>query len=458
MNKTTDGKTKVVNAFQDLVKTVYPNLRMLGNHSYSEDSLKNVIRSGQDDLFGTDDNTISEAESEVLNYINRRKKQSERTSLIDLKNHFSRKPYGWYPNALWTVTARLYKRSKIELKQNSNLLEDESVLNAMLNSANYGLTLLEPQDDIDPRLVKNLKQTYTDAFNEGCSYNEAKDVAGAFKDKLKEMLVEINQLLMQKKEYPFLSGLDDFSEKLEKLTKKEYAYFLKNLPDFEDDLLDNKESLLDPVKRFWNGEQKTIYDDIKNFVGSNTANIGYVEGDEFDTLKTLINSHTPYKGNSIQLAKASKDSLTKKVLDAIIKEKEIAVAAIEKVLADLQGKYEFKGLDSTDKVKVLKPIQNELSQLEKLKIIAVIRDVKRKVEEELYNDQLNLMMSLSQLPDPGDDNNVINDPPVHYISKSNIKVDFSKTELKTEEDVDEYIAAFSKALKEHIKNNRRISL
>jgi len=456
MNKTTDGKTKVVNAFQDLVKIAYPNLRMLGKHIYSEESLKNVIYSKQDDLFGADDSTISEAESEVLNFINRRKKQSERTSLIELKNHFSRKPYGWYLNALWTITARLYKRGKIELVQNSNLLDDGSVLNALLNSSNYNYTLLEPQAEIDPRLVKELKQTYADAFNETCPHKEAKDVANAFKIKLAEMLVEINQLLMQKKDYPFLSSLETLSNILEKLTKKEYNYFLTSLSAFEDDLLDHKEKLLDPIKRFWNGEQKNIYDDIKKLVESNTANIGYVEGDEFDTLKTLIHSSTPYKGDGVQLAKAAKDSLTKKVMEAIKKEKEIAVESTKKVLADLQGNYEFNELDVYRQEQVLKPVQEKLSELEESRFIAVIRDIAHIVKDELYNQQLNLIVQLSKPEDSG--NGDVKEPPAHYISLSNIKVNFPKTELKTEEDVDEYIETLRKKYKEHIKKNRRISL
>jgi hypothetical protein len=47
---------------------------------------------------------------------------------------------------------------------------------------------------------------------------------------------------------------------------------------------------------------------------------------------------------------------------------------------------------------------------------------------------------------------------VHYINKNNIKPAFSKTELKSEQDVDEYVEAYRKALKEQIKNNRRIQL
>ncbi|MEZ5055502.1 MAG: BREX system P-loop protein BrxC [Saprospiraceae bacterium] len=164
VGNTADGKTKVINAFQDLVKLAYPNLRMLGNVLFIEDMVKEAMRSKQDDLFGSDDQTMSEAESEVFNLIIRRKKQSERTSISDLRDHFSKKPYGWYLNAILYMAARLYKRGKIEARQDSNLLSDEDFLGNLLNNRTFSNTLLEPQIDFDQRLVKRLKDVYQDFF------------------------------------------------------------------------------------------------------------------------------------------------------------------------------------------------------------------------------------------------------------------------------------------------------
>ena len=200
ISATTDGKSKVIKGFQILVKTVYPNLRMLGNHLYSEETIRNIILSTQDDLFGTDDNTISEAENELINIINRRKGQSDRTSLNDLKTHFGLKPYGWYPNAVWSMVARLYKRGKIEIKQDSNLLEDSQVVNALLVSSNYGNTLVVVQEDVDPKLIRELKTLFTDAFDENCPYQDAKDIALGFKEKLGLLLQEVNGMLQSSKE------------------------------------------------------------------------------------------------------------------------------------------------------------------------------------------------------------------------------------------------------------------
>ena len=456
MGQTTEGKTLVINAFQSLIKTVYVNLRMLGSIQFSEDTFKQVISGTMDDLFGTDDETMSEAESEILTIINRRKNQSDRTSLNDLKTFFAKRPYGWYQNAVWTIVAKLYKRGKIEIKKDSNVLEDIDVIQALLNSASYGNTLLEPQAVIDPKLVKDLKVVYADAFDETCSLIDAKDVANAFKEKLKEMNYELNQLLERKSELPFVSSLSDFKETVSKLCNKEYTYFLTNLKDFEDELLDTKENVLDPIKRFINGDQIKIYEGIRTVVKSDVSNFDYVEGNEFGILKALLDNPKPYQGNAIKEAKTAQDDLTKKVLGRISEEKAKAISAIQSTIEDIKSKEEYIKLGSTNQNKIIAPFQEEIDKLQSQRYIALIRDAKNKTLEHIFPKQLNEMMRLSAPVETGSGD--VQEPTPHYIRRTSIKVDFAKTELRTEDDVNEYVEALKKALLEQIKETRRISL
>jgi hypothetical protein len=456
LGQTADGKTRVVNAFQDLIKMVYSSLRMLGTIQYSEDTIKTTVVSRQDELFKADDKTISEAESEVLNIINRRKKQADRTSLNDLKSHFSRKPYGWYPNAIWTITARLYKRGKIEMVQGSNILEDQDILNTLLNSSKHGTTLLEPQASFDVNAVKKLKQTYKDAFDESCPLKEPKDVANAFKSEIKKMAVGVNQLLARKNEYHFLKTLKGFSEKLDRLSHKEYGYFITNLADFEDDLLDTKEGLLDPIKRFINGDQLKIYNDIGTLLSGNTANLNYIDGDDVKTLETILESDTPYKGNGIQLAKASKDSLTKKVLEAIKSEKEIFNTKIIAIEEAIESSDTFGKLDDGQKRKIQKTVLDYKSKVNEERFIGNIRDITRNVADNLYGDQMNLMtIWLAPKPKSG---SKVEEPRAKYIKKDSIHVQFMKHELTSEEDVEAYIEALKQAYLERIHQNLKITL
>ncbi|HAB28693.1 MAG TPA: hypothetical protein DCE27_14095, partial [Xanthomarina gelatinilytica] len=48
-SSTADGKTKVINVFQNLVAAVYPNLRMLKGVAFTEDTIKTTIHTKQDD-------------------------------------------------------------------------------------------------------------------------------------------------------------------------------------------------------------------------------------------------------------------------------------------------------------------------------------------------------------------------------------------------------------------------
>ncbi|WP_271393758.1 BREX system P-loop protein BrxC [Aequorivita sinensis] len=450
-----EGKTKVINAFQDLIKQVYPNLKMLGSNLITEDAIRNTVRSKQDDLFGTDDKTISEAESEILNFIKRRKKQSDRTSLNDIKSQFTKKPYGWYPNAIWTLTAKLYKRGKVELKQNASLLEDEDVLTSLINSSNHGSTLLEPQTEVDPRQLKHLKELYADAFDETTGLKEAKDVAVAFKEKIKDLAAEVKQLYYRKTDFPFLSVLEGFSERLQRLSDKDYKYFLTSISDFEDDLLDNKEDLLDPIKSFINGEQANIYLDIKKLVNSNTANIDYIEGDEFETLTALINSKTPYKGNAIQIAKAAKDSLTKKVIEGIDNEKKHFNDKLDSIFSDIEKTESFKQLNTDQQDEIKNTIISLKEKVKAERFIGNIRNEIRKVEDNFYNDQLN---HIAKLLAPKDESGKAKEPKAKYIKKTSIYVDYPNRELTSEEDVLEYTEALKKAYLERINQNLKITL
>ena len=456
LGQSSDGKTLVLNAFQNLVKTTYVNLRMLGSTIYTEDTIKQTIHGRLDDLFGSDDTTMGEAETEIIGVINRRKGHSDRTTLNDLKNHFSKKPYGWYPNALWTVLALLYKRGKIELKKDANILEDSDVLQSLLNSSSYMNVLVEQRATIDPQIIKNLKQIYSETFDQTCSFSDAKEVASDFKEKLKIMYQDVCEILARKDELPFVSSLADFKDKLGKWVDRDYSFFLTGIKEYEDTLLDTKEVVLDPIKRFINGDQLKIYQSIRNFVKGDLSNLDYVEGNEFQILKELLNNPSPYNGTAIRDAKSALDGLTNKVIEKIQEEKSKTISKIQNIIDDIKNKEEFGKLDSTNQHKIIEPFEEEIQKLQSQRYIGNMRNVANHVSDVIFPRQLNEMIRLNA--PKNETTGQVSDQTPHYIRSTSIKVNFSKTELKTEEDVQEYVDELKKALLEKIKDNKRISL
>ena len=82
------AKPKVLTAFQELIKIIYPNLRML-TATFTEQSLRDILLLQKDDLFQNGDKSMSEAEQELLNFINRTHQSHERVSTKSLLDTFS---------------------------------------------------------------------------------------------------------------------------------------------------------------------------------------------------------------------------------------------------------------------------------------------------------------------------------------------------------------------------------
>ncbi|MBC6992229.1 BREX system P-loop protein BrxC [Hymenobacter sp. BT491] len=462
-----DGRVKVTNAFQGLVKIAYPNLKMLGSTAYSEDTIKQTIKAKQNDLFGTDDSTMSEPENEVLNYIIRRKKQSERTSLTEVKDQFVKKPYGWSQNAIWTMVARLYKRGKLDVRQDGGLLGDDALLTALLNNRLQATTLLEPQVDIDPQLVRDLKEVYSELFDQTCAASEAKEVATAFRSKLSEELVFVKELVAQRTHFPFLASLEPLRDTLDKLSRKELNYLLLSRKEFEDELLDAKENLLDPIKRFWSSELKKIYEEIRSFLKGDLSNFEHIDGDEMTKLEAASSHTRPYSGAIIQEAKAAMDSMRTKVLAKLKEEKEKALARIEQHRESLKANSDFQKLTNGQQESLLK----QLSVLgEKVADTRYISNIRGHVvsSNELYVSLLNEIQALlrrnTPQPEPdcyqksGEDTPPAQESKVEYVQRTKVEVSFKKSTLETEQDVEDYVSILKQAYIKQIKENKRITL
>lgn len=454
VSNTTDGRTKVTYAFQDLIKLAYPKLKLLGTYSFDEQQLKNIMRTKTDDLFANDDNTLSAAENEMLQLVQRRKKQDDRTTLNDLKEHFSKKPYGWPPFAVWGVVGRLYKRGKIEARQDSNILEDDKMLDSMMNNRHWSNTLVYPQVDFDQSQIKKLKDFYQSLFNESLPFTEAKEIASQFKTRILAELADLRGLLTNKHQYKFLTSAEPFVEALDKMAALDYASLINTAHSYENELLDLKDDILDPIRKFWNGEQKKIYDKAATFINGNQSNFDYIESEEKAILESTLASLAPYKGDTMKKTKQAIDELKRKLLEKIEEERKTTLALIDQRMKDVEQREDFKKLDGILQNSIIQPFRWLTDKVNEQTFIANIRDYSQKVEDR-YIDQLN---AIAHHLSPKKKDGQVNEDTPQYIKSSNIKVAYDGRELHNEEEVEAYLQALKKALMEQISKHRKITL
>ena len=261
-----DAQSRIVKGFHELITRVYPNLRMLRGINYTEADITTCLNHSQEGLFSGDVTTLAESEQEVLAFIQSNNRGGVRTTLKSLLERFERKPYGWYYAAILCILAKLCVRGKVELRTDGNLLEGDDLERAIRNSHGHGNVVLEPQVDFTASQVRSLKEFYAEFFDSPPGAGEAKALGKETGVAFQDLRHTLTPLAAQVSQYPFLSALTPVLETLKELCGKSYTWYLTELLRQEDTLLDLKEQVIDPIRKFMSGAQKGIFDDARKFV------------------------------------------------------------------------------------------------------------------------------------------------------------------------------------------------
>jgi hypothetical protein len=453
---TTEPKMRILEGFLELIKRTYPNKRMLRGVIYKEEDIAGCLLPA-DDMFAS----LSEAEQEELNFITGNNRNGVRTTLKSLVEHFEKKPYGWPRPAILCMLAKLLARGKVEAKEDGNILEDNDLLSSLTNTAHYMNTVLNPQIDFTPAQIRRLKEFYEDFFDELPHATEAKALGMETGEAFKKMLEELNMLDSKIGHYPFHKALDNLIRLVAKLYKKQYTYFLTELSKLEDALLDEKENILEPLREFMNGQQRTLYDNAAKFMKDQEPNFGYIEAEEIKDISAILKDKDCYKGNKIQGLKAIIDSVKSKIEKKLAEERKAALNSIDTKLQQLSSMSEFVKLSKEKQELLQKPFIQTLNDIKRQKLIAVIRDTQRRFEEVEYGRILTKLNSFNepakQPIKTGGEVKALEKPKPKYVSVKAIKVPFTKPWLENEQQVDEYLKSLKKAIMKEIKDGNKVT-
>ena len=470
-----DAQTRVLRGFHELISRAYPNLRMLRGITYTENDIAKCLKHSQQGLFGNDATSLAESEQELLAFIQSNNRGGVRTTLKNLLEKFERKPYGWYYAAVLCTLANLCARGKVEVRADGNLLEEDELERALRNTHGHGNVVLEPQVEFTASQVRALKEFFEDFFDAPPRASEAKALGKETGTALQDLMHQLNPLAAQASQYPFLNALTPVLEKLGELTGKPYTWYLTELTRQEDALLDMKESVIDPVRKFMSGPQKGIFDNARKFVQSQEPNFAYIEGDETAQVLASLTDPECFKGNRMQQVKTQVETLQEKVTAQI----EAEIANAKETVAALKGRLcgmaEFDALNGDQQEQITRPFNEFNTAIERQKLIAVIRDALRRFEESDYQRLLSQMTSWAQpapapepAPQPGNtartDEGTQPTPPakpeprIEYVPSRSVKVSFDKAWLADETDVERYLESMREALLDEIRKGKRIQI
>lgn len=474
-----EGQTRVLKGFDQLIQTTYPNLRMLRDVPFSEADIGKHLRMAENSLLANDATSLTEPEQELLAFIQSNTRSGVRTTVKSLIERFERKNYGWYYAAILCNLALLCARGKIEVRQDSNVLEHDALERSLRNTNAHASMVLEPQVEFSASQVRTLKEFFADFFDKPASSNEARALAREAIDALKDLEIELVELHGQKGTYPFLKVLDPVMATLKDVASKNANWFLTDLARAEGALLDTKENIIDPLRRFMNSPQKGIYDQASQLVAEQEDNFSYVAPAQVEAVRSLLTDNKPWQGNRLQQLKPQLDALQQAIANQLGHEKEVATSRLTELEQKLQATDEYARLSPAQQSTLSKPFGDARQALQGQKRIAMIRDQLRHFEEERFPQ---LLLQLDQLAKPaekpatpntaaervrtfsvGPTSQVASSAQPHttepkLVPARTIKVGYAKPWLASEAELDDYLQKQREAWLKEIQAGNRVQI
>lgn len=459
-----NAQTRIEGAFQTLVDKVYTNLGMLRGFAYSENEIGKFLTQGGDGPGA--DTSVTEAEQEILNYAQANTRTGMRTTVKAVIDRFDRSPYGWSYAAILCTVASLLGRGKVEARLNGAPLEGDALLRGLRNSHEVGNIVLELQAEFTQGQMSKLKSFYSEFFNlPPAASSDAKALGietGAAFAKVKE---EIAGLEAQVSRYPFLTVLSPVREAVATTAGKSYAWYLTDLGQQADHLLDLKEGVLDKVRSFMNGPQKAIYDDARSWLDQQSANLEDVGDDKAADIRAVLADPNCFKGNAIQQMKAKLDALKAEVNERVAAERAAALAEVDEVRDKLRALPEYAALTGSGRQAIETDLAGVRGAIDTSSLIAVIRNRVNGFKTSTYPtllDRVTAAAAPGGHEQPGGFSNggqePFTPPPTMYVAASTLRVAYDKAFLADERDVDAYITSLRTMLMAEIQAGKRITV
>ncbi len=460
-----DAQGRMIRSFQALINRVYPNLRMLRAVKYSENDIAEYLKHTQQ----SESSWLSEPEQEVLALIQANSRNGVRTTLKMLLERFERKPYGWHYAAILCTLAKLCGRGKLEVRSDSNTLENSELERALRNTQSQANVVLEPQVEFTASQVRKLKEFFEDFFDSPPSSNEAKALGKETGAAFQDLLHRLSRLAAQSVQYPFLSAVAPVIAQLKDLTGKPHTWYLSELLRQEDTLLDMKEKVVDPIRKFMSSPQRDIFESACQFVQAQELNFTYLDGDEARQVQAVLLDPECFKGNRMQQVKASLDSLQQKVADQLALEINAAKEKLMVLKEKFQAMEDFASLSVDQQAEISQAFVDATEEIKRQKLIAVVRENLRRFEESKYPKLLERVGNEAhknrekwKKGDFGKKNDRSKSEEekssIEYVSGKSIPISFGKAWLADESDVERYLKLMREAFLSEIHKGKRIQI
>ncbi len=298
--------TRICEALGRLVKTVYHKLDYI-DYAASEDDIRKLLVSSNQLTLSLDGGTEPNVHAldDVLQYISGNSRMHVKTSMKTVKDRFMKAPYGFVEDDVQWLVAKLYKRGDLSFSVNGASVSQmnksaEEIINFITKKPFVEKLMMEERVRVADKDKKVVRDVLKELFHISSPSDDEDVVMNCFMTFSNKLITELRVLKKdyERVTYPgkkvieagikVLSGIVQIQAPLE---------FYQTVAKKQDDLFDFTEDY-EPVKAFFAGEQKTIFDKALLFLDKYDDSKTYIVDAKLesvvDAIRTIVRKDKPF--------------------------------------------------------------------------------------------------------------------------------------------------------------------
>lgn len=404
--KSKDFKFNVEEGLQNLIKIVYHKLNYIDT-AMDEGEIRKLFkaRGGRSIELESFETPNINAINEVLDYIKLRTKNHSRISLKEIKDRFLKAPYGFIDTDVEWIISKIFLDGNISFSLHGETVSllsetEDEIINYITKKQHVEKLLIEEKEVIDERHIRSLKNISSILFKRDIQFEDTDMMVKKFNEYAGHMIEELNRLKdnYTRGKYPGESIIEEGINLINRTRG------ISNPGDIFQELFKNEDGYLDfeedypPIKSFFKGEQKNIWEKAQHFISIYEESKSYILNENMENItkemESILSMPNPYNrikdlsdlnGEFLDLYGEILDKELEPVKEAIVEAENRVLEELEKTnLEDLfEQKYRIsfnnlnKRAEDCNNVAMVNGFRIEADTLK----MRYLDEISRKIEE-----------------------------------------------------------------------------
>ena len=363
--------TRINEALGRLVKAVYHKLSYI-DAAMGEEDIRKLLKTNNQLAFNLEGSTEPNihALDDVLQYLAGNSRMHVKTSMKSVKDRFMKAPYGFVEDDIQWLVAKLFKRGDISFSVNGTNVtmlnkDAEEIINYITKKTFVEKLMMEERVRVADKDKRKVRDVLKELFHASSPSEDEDAVMNFFLSFGNKLIAELRVMKKDydRAKYPGLKVIDEGIRVMSDIVQIQSSIeFYQTVSKKQDILLDFSEDF-EPIKSFFAGEQKGIFDKALLYLEKYDDSKTYIVDAELesvvDSIRAIVKKDKPFSDipKLPELLKQFTDAYTKVLDDQLVPVLD-SVSESQKRVFEVLNTKEYKESKQNSYIELFCEIEN----------------------------------------------------------------------------------------------------